>query len=223
MKYETKNGCIRFFDTSGMSSDVWKKILARLNHLNYGFRNENEVKEYFDEHEFLQEDQSSEVLRTLRNDQRKEMYPLSRVERDNFLAKNYFGTTTNFDLAGYILIDGTILCFSHEGYFRDRDHKDIEDVIEVDSEGYSAALIQFMNYGNIRVASNGLDIAQRPTAAQYGMICAYVDYVKELKDKSFYIDISNNKGNVVKNFYYEFPFSGQVIKDINDYFDMITK
>ena len=221
MDYKLKDNRIKFLETSGISSDDWTKIFVRLNYLNYGFRNENEVKEYFDEHEFLQEDQSSEVLRTLNKEPAKEMYSLSRIEHDNYLAKNYFGTTTNFNLAGYILTDGTMLCFSQEGYFRDMDHRDIKDVIEVDSEGYSAALIQFMNYGNIRITANGLDIAKRPTPAQYRTISSLIRCLRH-KAEALYIDISNHKGDSVEQFYYEIPLEGQFIADINNYFDMIT-
>ena len=221
MKFEKSGRRIRFTDTSGISSSVWKKIFFRLNHLNYGFHDEEDVKKYFDKHTLLNEDQSEEVLKVFNGEHDKDMYPHERIQRENELAKAYFGTTNNFESSGYILIDGSMLNFSYSGRKRDRDHREIREAITVDSDGYSDALIQFMNYGNVRVSSSGLDIAKRPTAAQYNRITAFINYIK-CKRNSLYIDISDSSGSCVKQFCYDNPSAYQVINDIDNYFDIIT-
>lgn len=226
MNFIKQDDCIKFTDTSGITSKMWTKMFYKLNHLNYGFHDEDDVKTYFDRHNFLNKEQTAEVLKVLNGEHDQDMYPISRIQRDNLLAKEYFGTTDNFKSAGYILTDGSMLYFSYQRtlnreYRRNRDHREIEQAIEIDSDGYSDAMIQFMNYGNIRVTSCGLDIAKRPTSAQYNRISNLARQLRRNND-SLYIDISNNEGYCVKNFYYEIPFSKQVIDDISNYFDMIT-
>lgn len=226
MGFIKQDNCIKFTDTTGITSKMWTKIFYKLKHLNYDFHDEDDVKNYLDRHNFLNEDQTAEILKVLNGEHDQDMYPANRIQRDNLLAKEHFGTTDSFKSAGYILTDGSMLDFCYQKRYgctfqRDRDHREISEAIEVDSDGYSDGLIQFMNYGNIRVTSCGLDIALRPTSAQYNRISSLANQLRRKGDE-LYIDISNKNGDAVKQFYYEIPFSSQVIADINNYFDMIT-
>ena len=63
-------------------------------------------------------------------------------------AKKYYGTTDVFEFAGYILHDGIMLNFSHEGRQRDVDHRDIGEFFKK-AQGVEA-MVKFMKRGNIR-------------------------------------------------------------------------
>lgn len=131
-------------------------------------------------------------------------------------AKEYFGTTDNWNEAGYITITGDVLNFS-EGYgYRDKDHRDISEVL-VDYEG-TEALIEFMNQGNIRIQpeSNGIDIAVRPNDIQ---IKALRSYFNELNGEVL-VDFSNTNGKPAGSSQYkQGTSSARILKDIDSFFD----
>ncbi len=82
-------------------------------------------------------------------------------------AARHFGTTNNFKLAGYLTINGSLLDFSEGQRSRTRDHREISEILELpDGAGYSDGMIAFMNQGNIRLQSYGIDIASAPNPKQ---------------------------------------------------------
>ena len=114
-------------------------------------------------------------------------------------AEEYFGTTYKIKEAGYITTDGKMLDFSgrHEGAnggYRTVDHREIGDALgeEYGGEDYSGAMVRFIGEGNIRVSPEmgGINLSVLPNKAQRGTLDRY---------------ISN--------------FRGEVILDIDDYFD----
>ena len=141
--------------------------------------------------------------------------------RDQAVKK--FGCTTDFRYAGYLLPDGRMLDFtSAEGKKdgkRDKDHREIADIYEYTKQ--SAALLRFLNDGNIRIMAEtpGVDLsaAHEPTKQQYAEIKRFV---REYADKrQFMVDISGEDGRTVGTYTYDGRVSAdRVISDIQHYF-----
>lgn len=218
MNFERKENTIRFTNTDQISHDIWHKILLRFNHLGYAFPDEDSVKDYFDRHNWLNEDQSLDVLKVLKLEHNKELYPIEQINAHNQKAIEIFGKTSRWSLTGYILTDGTMLKMSYTGHMRDIDHREINDVLHTEDDSYSAALIQFVNYGNIRVTSRCLEMAYLPTPKQWTAIASFIREIKTSNDICMSIDIANNQGTVVKSFSYDFPTFSNVRNDIETYF-----
>lgn len=139
--------------------------------------------------------------------------------------QEYFGITDNWNEAGYITRDGQSLDFSgrHEGGlggYRTVDHREIADALgkNYGGEGYSDALVRFMDEGNIRISpeSGGINLSVRPTAAQER---ALRDFISEY-DGEVTLDLDNTDGVTVSST--EYPRgtrANKVISDIRSYFE----
>jgi len=148
-------------------------------------------------------------------------------------AKKEFGTTDDFREAGYILPDGSMLDFSEkrEGGTpgqRSQDHRAVGilfDELEPQFKALeknapaSAALAQFVSFGNIRISvtrdQTSIHIARRPTSAQQGVIA---DLVKESReeDREIFLDVSGD--DLIPIFSKNYPvgtFAGRIINDID--------
>jgi hypothetical protein len=134
-------------------------------------------------------------------------------------AIQHFGTTSDFREVGYILPDGTMLDFSDKQNgglpgMRLLDHREVAEILDLPQ---TEALIAFMNSGCIRVMPEcpGLDISVYPTKKQMDIICRFADYYRG----NVCIDISDERGNIVKTF--EYPkktSSSRIIFDIRTVF-----
>lgn len=215
---KNNNGCIRFTDTSGITFDMWTKILNHMNHLGYAIPDENSVKKYFDRGVFLQKDQSIEVLKLFGELHDSPLYTSEQIKRDNEIAKRYFGLTDNFNCAGYLLTDGDMLNFSEDNYIRTHDHREIAYPLNISTEdSASAGLIQFVSYGNIRLMGHGFELCKPPTTSQRRILARLIRKTEDL-----YVDISNYEGNVVKEFAYPIPSVNDVFVDIDGYFENLN-
>lgn len=213
---KNENSCVKFTDTAGISHDMWELLLRRINHLGYALSDTDSLKEYFDRHVFLQPDQSREVLIVFGQMHEEKLYSPKQIKKDNQKAKEYFGTTTVPALAGYLLTDGEMLLFSYEGYKRDMDHREISNVIGTGDIDPTQAMYQFINYGNIRLNNQGFSLSRRPTRDQKLILHRMIYRQPEL-----YVDITNNKGHIVKHMEYEYVYPGFVLGDIEKYFDSL--
>ena len=81
-------------------------------------------------------------------------------------------------------------------------------------------MIWFMNRGNIRLQNNGIDIIQKPNENQMSII---KDHILENRGGSYFVDISDKKGNTIKNFSYEYPNVkvSTILNDVNKYFSKL--
>lgn len=96
----------------------------------------------------------------------------------NEIAKDYFGTTNNLNLGGYILTDGNLLDLSgkklgSDGRTRSVDHREISDAWE----NNDVSMEDFINSGNIRYMpeSNSILMADVPNAKQYKIISQIIN------------------------------------------------
>ena len=139
------------------------------------------------------------------------------------LAVEQFGTTSEFERAGYILPDGQMLDFARNDKSRDTDHREIMSVFgpaEV-SEG-TDALNKFLADGNVRVMAEapGVDLAadKAPTAAQLEQIREMVGSLGS-EQRKFTLDISTTDGRVAASKEYSGRIDAdRVVREIRDYY-----
>ena len=139
------------------------------------------------------------------------------------LAVEQFGTTSEFERAGYILPDGQMLDFARNDKSRDTDHREIMSVFgpaEV-SEG-TDALNMFLADGNVRVMAEapGVDLAadKAPTAAQLEQIREMVGSLGS-EQRKFTLDISTTDGRVAASKEYSGRIDAdRVVREIRDYY-----
>ena len=139
------------------------------------------------------------------------------------LAVEQFGTTSEFERAGYILPDGQMLDFARNDKTRDTDHRKIMSVFgpaEV-SEG-TDALNKFLADGNVRVMAEapGVDLAadKAPTAAQLEQIREMVGSLGS-EQRKFTLDISTTDGRVAASKEYSGRIDAdRVVREIRDYY-----
>lgn len=131
-----------------------------------------------------------------------------------------FGTTYYRTRAGFMLKDGRLLDLTYGGGPRE-DHRNIQDAFDdMDLDGESDYLIEFMNEGNIRLIPEipGIDITVEPTDRQYVALKDYIDFFIGRK-KYFGVQFSNKNGDQVDwKEYNGFTSSAEIILDIKDYF-----
>ena len=139
------------------------------------------------------------------------------------LAVEQFGTTSEFERAGYILPDGQMLDFARNDKTRDTDHREIMSVFgpaEV-SEG-TDALNKFLADGNVRVMAEapGVDLAadKAPTAAQLEQIREMVGSLGS-EQRKFTLDISTTDGRVAASKEYSGRIDAdRVVREIREYY-----
>ena len=109
-------------------------------------------------------------------------------------AVDTFGTTERVDLASYILTNGEMLDFSEGQGYRIKDHREISEILDMpDSAEYSDSLIYFMNMGNIRMQTYGIDISAAPNAEQISRLRVVIPEIMKDNDE-FSVDFSKKNG-----------------------------
>ena len=132
-------------------------------------------------------------------------------------AARHFGTTYRFAYAGYLTVNGSLLDFSAGQRYRVRDHREISEVLDFlpEDHGYSDALIEFMNMGNIRMQSYGIDISVAPNAKQKPILRKFFDSLFGEVTVDFSRENGDSAGSVD---YPEGTRSERIIRDIDNYF-----
>ena len=136
--------------------------------------------------------------------------------------QKHFGTTKNFDVAGYLLRDGTMLDFSGKHWgdttstFRQVDHRDIQEVLEDDNNGVQAMMSMISN-GNIRLMPEvgGINLSEMPNGFQHSVLRDYINHFKG----EVIIDIDAVGGDTIHSFEYSKGTSAsKILSDLHDYF-----
>lgn len=129
-------------------------------------------------------------------------------------AVDYFGTTTNLNIAGYILPDGRLLDFSgkkfgSDGRSRTIDHREVGDAYdnEIDMD-------DFLKNGAIRIdaTSGSINIGAKPTAAQMRII----EQIVSRNTDSVSLELENNGPSL--NEVYDDTTPTNIKRIINQYF-----
>ena len=132
-------------------------------------------------------------------------------------AARHFGTTSRFDLAGYLTVNGSLLDFSEGQGYRVQDHREVAEVLDFlpYNHGYSDGLIEFMNLGNIRLQSYGIDISKAPNAGQKTKLR---QFFRNLNGEVV-VDISDENGYTVGSLQYDRGTRpDRILNDIDTYF-----
>lgn len=129
-----------------------------------------------------------------------------------------FGTTADYNVAGFVLEDGRMLKLGQSGV--GVNHKKIEAVYD-DAKG-SAAVNRFIQEGNVRVkaSSPGIEISDKTpvTVRQLNALSRFIS--GSLRSKGvFYLDVTDESGkDVASKTYYEDSTTSEVVEDIKDYY-----
>ena len=131
-----------------------------------------------------------------------------------------FGTTTNFEQAGFVLGDGRMLNLSQYG-LNGVKHQRIEQVYD-DVKG-SEAINRFIQEGHVRIkaSSPGIEIGSEvaPTVSQMNTISRFIN-TSLVKKGYFYLDITGKNGETIASVEYDEDASTEdIIWDIKDYYD----
>ncbi len=135
-------------------------------------------------------------------------------------AAEEFGTTYDWNETGYILTDGRRLDLSEKNNggprgHRSADHRIVGTLYE-DLQG-TAALVDFMNRGNIRITpeTGGIDISVAPNKKQLDVLDSYIS-----KNRGeVIVDISDEQGNNLYSWEYaKGTYSKKIINDITNFF-----
>lgn len=121
-----------------------------------------------------------------------------------------YGLTEVYYFALYMLIDGTMLNGSYEGYQRDEDHRNIGcffnykthiDKYDMKVENYEPwqNIVRFINRGNIRMSCSsqrfGIEFHKLPTRAQWEQIKKMSQEAYKM-DIEFIIERADSQGNI---------------------------
>ncbi len=138
-------------------------------------------------------------------------------------AESYFGTTKDFNEAGYLTLNGKLLDFSGKKFGGDAgeralDHRQINEITEDQNIGMD----DFVGMGNIRLSpeSGGMDIIKMPNESQLPVIKKYIENF----DGEIIIDLSKDADtfnkyrhqNTDKQFSNEYPLGTKPTKILND-------
>lgn len=167
--------------------------------------------------------QISQMERSLTERLYEHTYTSEEVRGYVSKAVKKFHTTTRLNKASYLLTTGSMLDFSDGQGYRVQDHREISDILNLpDYAEYSTGMILFMNMGNIRLQTYGIDIAAMPTERQFTALRGIISEIMRNED-AFCVDFSTKKGNTDGSV--EYPkgtSSSRIISDIRKYFETGT-
>jgi hypothetical protein len=151
---------------------------------------------------------------------KKDMKLSDRDSDHSQAALEEFGTTTDFEMAGFVLADGRMLKLSQYGQ-KGVQHKRIESVY-TDVKG-EAAINRFIQEGNVRIKATapGIEIGSENAVStrQLNAISRFVS--NSLRSKGvFYLDITDANGEEVASIDYDSGVSASdIMYDIKEYYE----
>lgn len=137
--------------------------------------------------------------------------------------EEHFGTTKNYDVAGYLLRDGEMLDFSGKHWgdtrstFRQVDHRDIQEVLDDRGDNGVGAMVDMISNGNIRLMpeTGGINLSRMPNGLQAKELRGYINHFRG----EVVVDIDEYGGDTVQTFRYNNgTSSSKVLSDIEAYF-----
>ena len=131
-----------------------------------------------------------------------------------------YHTTTRLDKASYLVTTGSMLDFSDGQSYRVKDHREISEILDLpDYAEYSDGMIAFMNMGNIRLQTYGIDISAMPNAKQFSALRDIIFTVMRENDE-FSVDFSKTDGYSAGSVTYgKGTSASKIIADIKSYFE----
>ena len=131
-----------------------------------------------------------------------------------------YHTTTNLAKASYLVTTGSMLDFSDGQSYRVKDHREISEILDLpDYAEYSDGMIAFMNMGNIRLQTYGIDVSAMPNDKQFSALRDIIFKVMRENDE-FSVDFSKTDGYSAGSVTYSKGTStSKIVADIKSYFE----
>ena len=152
----------------------------------------------------------------------REVSSISDADYKN--VEKHFGTTNNYEVAGYMLKNGKMLDFSGKHWgddystSRQVDHRDIQEVLDGRGNNGVDAMIDMISDGNIRLMpeAGGINLAVMPNASQINQLRGYINHFRG----EVVIDIDAVGGDTVHSWEYNRgTSSAKILSDIKNYFE----
>ena len=152
----------------------------------------------------------------------REVTPIS--DEDLKKAEKFFGTTANYNVAGYLLTDGKMLDFSGKHWgddystSRQVDHRDVWDVWENSDRDGVDEMVNMIGNGNIRLMpeNGGINLAVMPNEKQINTLRGYINHFRG----EIIVDIDRVGGDTIQSFTYSRgTSSSKILSDIKAYFE----
>lgn len=228
----TDDGKLALIRPHLLSKEDWDRMGGAFSLLGYAMRDGEDTRQCFTElasHKpsgYILNPDQQDAVECLFNGKPKPsetsewLATADRIERE---AIRLYGTTRVCAHVGYITRSGEMLNFSHEGYQRDMDHRDIGELFEnepdlpdLDPGRTTTSMLRFMCLGNIRVGTNFADMMLPPTPAQERGLARMIRTVHG----EFAIEISTPTGGSVGWLRYPVgTFPDQILSDIRTVFE----
>ncbi len=131
-----------------------------------------------------------------------------------------YHTTTRLENASYLVTTGSMLDFSEGQGYRVKDHREISEILDLpDYAEYSDGMIAFMNMGNIRLQTYGIDVSAMPNDKQFSTLRDIIFKVMRENDE-FSVDFSKTDGNSAGSVTYgKGTSTSKIVADIKSYFE----
>lgn len=131
-----------------------------------------------------------------------------------------YHTTSRLENASYLLTTGSMLDFSEGQGYRIKDHREISEILDLpDYAQYSDGMIAFMNMGNIRLQTYGIDVSAMPNSKQLSALRDIISKVMRDSDE-FSVDFSKTDGYSAGSVTYgKGTSASKIIADIKAYFE----
>ena len=155
----------------------------------------------------------------------REVTPISDTDYKDI--EKHFGTTNNYEVAGYMLKNGKMLDFSGKHWgddystSRQVDHRDIQEVLDGRWDDGVDAMIDMISNGNIRLMPEmgGINLAVMPNASQINQLRGYINHFRG----EIVIDIDAVGGDTIHSWEYnKGTSSSKILSDIKAYFEKGT-
>lgn len=173
---------------------------------------DKQLRELRSQEEYIERELSKRLLQREYTDEEVSKYASKAARK--------FHTTSRLSLAGYLTTNGSMLDFSEGQGYRVQDHREISSILDLpDYAGYSDGMIVFMNMGNIRLQTYGIDIAAMPNTKQISALRSIIPEVMREYDE-FTVDFSTKTGNTDGSVTYPRGIAtARIISDIKSYFE----
>ena len=135
MELERKGNLVRFLNIDGIDNETWWRIFFRARYLHYGFETDDQVKTCFNQHEFLPEDLSAEMILMFEKFTDNETYEQYLTKCTVNAIKRTFRATDDVYFVNYIAPDGDMLNIACYNNGPPADYDKIFDMVP-DTEKY---------------------------------------------------------------------------------------
>ena len=131
-----------------------------------------------------------------------------------------YHTTSRLENASYLLTTGSMLDFSDGQGYRVKDHREISEILDLpDYAEYSDGMIAFMNMGNIRLQTYGIDVSAMPNSKQFSALRDIISKVMREYDE-FSVDFSKTDGYSAGSVTYgKGTATSKIVADIKSFFE----